>query len=110
MTDFALKSNDTVPIRVQLTRDSGPVDLSTADVKFHMEDPASDEVVVDADATIDDAANGEVSYHWTSEDTADAGIHIVEWEVTFNPGTTDEYIETFPRDDYMRLNIVDDIA
>lgn len=110
MTDFALKSNDTVPIQVQLTRDSGPVDLSSADVQFLMRHSGTDTVAVDSAATIDDATDGRVSYHWDSVDTTEPGLYLLEWEVTFNPGTSDEYVETFPSDEYMELRIVEDIA
>lgn len=110
MTDFVLKSNDTVPIQVQLTRDGNAVDLSSADVRFLMRAASSDTVDVDSAATIDSASNGEVSYHWNVDDTSEPGLYLIEWEVTFNPGASDEYVETFPPDEYMELKIIDDIA
>lgn len=110
MTDFALKSNDTVPIQVQLTRDSGPVDLSDAEVQFLMRDSGDDAVAVDSVASIDTAQDGIVSYHWDASDTTEPGLYLLEWEVTFNPDTQDEYVETFPSDEYMELRIVEDIG
>lgn len=110
MTDFTIKSNDTVPIQVQLTRNGGAVDLSSADVRFLMRNASSDTVSVDSAASIDSAGEGKVSYHWGSDDTAEPGLYLIEWEVTFNPGTTDEYVETFPPDDYMDMRIIEDIA
>lgn len=110
MTDFTLKRNDTVPIEVQLTDAAGdPEDLTGDNVRFHMR-PAGGTVLVNEAATIVDAANGVVSYSWKTTDTSEAGAYLAEFEVTYNPGTADEYVETYPRDGYLEIQILEDIA
>lgn len=109
MTDFSIKRGDTEPaIQAQLQDDQGDaVDLTNADsVAFHMEGDRETTPKVNASASIDDAANGEVSYSWDSTDTDETGTYEAEFQVTWSDGGT----ETFPNDGFLEVVIRDDIA
>ena len=102
-----MKRNDTSPlIAATLTDAAGPIDLSAAaGVQFHLR-TAAGEVVVNAAATIVDAAAGEVEYGWQAGDTATAGRFEFEFEITFLDGS----ILTVPNTGYEQLVIVPDVA
>lgn len=108
MSTFYIKENDTVPsIRATLQNGSGnAVDLIDATVNFHMRAIGGSTVLVDASATVVNAAGGLVQYDWDAADTADVGSYQAEFEVTYSDGT----IETFPSSGYIRVEITDDIA
>ena len=101
VTTFHIKQNDTKPsLSVQLLSDGSAVDLTGAMVKFHMG------TIIDAAATIVNAATGNVKYNWAVGDTATAGKFNAEFEVTFSDGT----VETFPNDGYLLINIMEELA
>jgi hypothetical protein len=112
---FTIKRNDLLPIyRAQLlqgdpeTGDSLPVDLTEADsVKFIMSLASGGTGVakVSSPATIDDPANGIVSYTWTGSDTSLEGTFNVEFEVLFATKP-----QTFPADGYLTVKVVADLG
>ena len=106
---FYLKRNDTTPaIRATLKDGDGNViNLADATVRFHMRAIDSATAAVDAaGSVVSPAANGVVEYAWDAADTTTAGMYSAEFEVTYSDGS----IETFPNSDYIRVEIVDDIA
>ena len=102
-----LKRGDTSPPFTATLRDANgdAVDLTGASARFHMRDPITNEVVVDASATITDEPNGRVSYSWQAADTARAGHFDAEIEVTYG----DLSRSTFPSDGWHRVSILDDL-
>ena len=108
MIDFYIKQNDTSPaIAATLQDDAGnAIDLTGASVNFHMIEQDSATVKVDAAATIVSEANGQVKYNWIAADTDTVGVFNAEWEVTY----ADTTIETFPNNEHLKINIVDDIT
>jgi hypothetical protein len=107
--DFVTKKGDTEPALEATLEDANgnAKDLTNADsVQFHMKDPTADTAKVDKAATIDDAANGEVSYSWDGEDVDTTGEYEAEFEVSWSDGDT----ETFPKDGYLDLKILDTLA
>lgn len=107
--DFVTKKGDTEPpIEATLEdADGNAKDLTNASgVDFHMKDPRADTAKVDAAGSIDDAANGKVSYQWVASDVDTEGEYEAEFEVTWSDGDT----ETFPKDGYLDLKILDTLA
>lgn len=105
---FYIKQNDTSPSMLATLQDAdgNAIDLTSANVRFHMRKISSSEVVVDNAAYVVTADEGLVRYDWQSDDTASIGSYLAEFEVTYADGT----IETFPNDRYIRVEIIDDIA
>lgn len=107
--DFVTKKGDEEPpIEATLEdADGNPKDLTNADsVSFHMKDPRKDTAKVDKPGSITDAANGEVRYSWDAEDVDTTGEYEAEFEVTWSDGDT----ETFPKDGYLDLKVLDTLA
>lgn len=112
---FTIKRNDLLPVyRAQLlqtdpeTGDAVAVDLTEATaVKFIMAQASGGTGVakVNSAAAIDDAANGIISYTWTTSDTSLEGTFNVEFEVTFAGKP-----QTFPADGYLTIKIVADLG
>lgn len=105
---FYIKQNDTVPsIRATLQNGNGnPIDLISANVRFHMRAVGASTAKVDAAATVISAASGIVQYDWAAGNTDTIGIYHAEFEVTYPDST----IETFPNDGYILVQIIDDIT
>lgn len=106
---FYIKQNDTTPaIKATLKDGDGTViNLTDATVNFHMRKVGSSTTNVDASATIvSPATSGIVQYSWSGSDTANTGLYSAEFEVIYGDGR----IETFPNSDYIRVEILDDIA
>ena len=104
MADFFIKQGDTAPkLSVTLKDENNAVVPLTAasSVVFHMYDADMNQRVDAGAATIDDAANGKVSYQWQAADTAVAGKFFGEFEVTWNDGTK----TTFPNYRYLEIVI-----
>jgi len=104
---FFIKRNDTSPIFRAILKDGDDVvvNVTGATVRFHMFD--QDMVVkVDAAATINNGAAGDVQYAWIAADTDTAGFFDSEFEVTFSGGR----IETFPNYGYQRVHIYEDLV
>jgi hypothetical protein len=88
---FYIKQNDTLPVLHCILQDvsGAAVDLTGAEVRFHMRDPHSlaTAAAISADCVIDDALNGKVSYHWASGDTALASDYLADIRVIFADGS-----------------------
>ena len=78
-------------------------DLTGATATFLMSPRPGQPATVNAPAVI---ANGALEYHWQHGDTDNAVMHYGEFEVVFPGGA----IETFPADDYIRVEIKQDIG
>lgn len=106
MTDeFTIKRGNTSPaIRRTLSDSSGPVTLTGATVTFKMAD-SEGVLVVESEADVTDAENGEVTYDWVSEDTAEAGVFFGEFQVVY----ADQTEETFPNEGYIKITITKDL-
>lgn len=111
---FEIKQGDRRPLFVVALKDNfgepseTAVNLTTATgVVFNMRNKAGGAVKVSRGAcTITNAAGGEVTYAWATNDTDTAGSFEAEVEVTWN----DTKAETFPNDSYWDVVITDDIA
>ena len=87
--------------------DGNVINLTDASVRFHMRAIDATSSTVDADGSVvSPATGGVVQYAWASGDTATTGMDSAEFEVTYGDGS----IETFPNYDYIRVEIIDDIA
>lgn len=105
---FYIKQNDTQPaLQVVLEDGSGnPINLDGASVRFLMRAIGGTTAKVNASATVVSAVSGVVRYSWSAADTDTVGNYQAEFEVTYS----DNSIETFPNDGYLRIEITDDIA
>jgi hypothetical protein len=109
MHDFKIKQGDTRPsLEAQLLDENRePRDLQTVDeVRFHMKDVDTQEVVVDDTGSILNANEGRVVYEWSDGDTDTLGRHQAEFEVHYSDGGT----ETFPNGDNIEVYITEDLA
>lgn len=100
---FYIKAGNTAPaIRVILKYPDGdPVNITGhTSLRFHLRGPDGVNVV-DADATANDEAAGDVQYSWSNGDTDTPGLYRAEWEVTYASGK----IETFPNFGYQYVHI-----
>ncbi len=108
MTDasFTIRRGDTAPaIQATLLDGAGnPVNLTGATVRLHV--GRSGQPIVDAPATIVDAAGGVVSYAWQAQDLATPGQWLAEWEVTYATGE----VETFPNASQLLVTVLHDLA
>ena len=101
--EFTLKVGDTAPdIEAILSDTNGPVDLTGCTIVFRMSPDGGGNVLLEASATIVDAAAGHVKYSWQTGDTDTASTNKAEWKVTFPSGK----IATFPRGGANLYNIV----
>lgn len=100
-----LKYGDQSPVLVQTLQDADnlPVDITGATVRLHVMNQKNLNVI-DAVITIDDAANGIVSYAF--DGTLPVGNYRYEIEVTY----ADTAIETFPNVGYDLLVISRDLS
>ena len=105
---FYVKQNDTAPsIRATLKDgDDDAIDLTGAEVRFHMRSIGGTSAKVDSAATVVTAASGIVQYDWVAADTDTVGTYQAEFEVTYS----DTRIETFPNNGYIVVEITDDIT
>jgi len=109
MHDFKIKQGDTRPsLEAQLLDENRePRDLQTADeVRFHMKDVDTQEVVVEAAGLVLNASEGRVAYEWSDGDTDTLGRHEAEFEVHYSDGGK----ETFPNGDNIEVYITEDLA
>ena len=96
MATYYIKQGDAgVTMLVTLQNADGTaINLTAATVTFHcgMEgDP--DNPIVEAAATVVNAATGRVSYTWKAVDTAEAGTYAAEFQLSWAVGTV---IRTVP--------------
>ena len=105
MSTIIVKRGDTRPaLTANLSTAAGPIDLTGATVRFVMGNPG-EAAVVNAAATIVDAAAGTVRYSWLPADTDTAGMWRAEWEITWPDG-----VQTVPADGYDLVRIVSDLG
>jgi len=65
---------------------NAPVDLTDATVRFQMRLPEGNKYKVNAQATVDDAVTGQVSYAWGANDLSQPGEFDAQFEVTYPGG------------------------
>jgi len=82
--------NTSPSIAQTITVDDVAVDLTGSSVAFKMRAPGSATLKVDAAASIDVPASGEVSYAWQAGDLDAAGEWLVWWEVTLAGGAVQD--------------------
>ena len=101
---FYMKRGDTSPglVKTLLNPDGTAVDLTGAAINIHVFDRNGNSVI-DASATIDDAAAGIVSYIFGAIAAAN---YNYEFEVTYS----DSSIETFPNSGFDLLVVERDLA
>lgn len=109
---FTIKRGDTSPpIKFQLIAPDGAgKDIrGFNDVQFFMREAEDIDVVVSdnvaGEVDVVDAEQGIVQYLWQDGDTDSAGEYEAEWEVEYGDGS----LETFPNNDYIDVEIVEDI-
>jgi hypothetical protein len=104
MAEFLIKRNDTGPVlEVQLLdAKKAPVPLAGATVVFNMRGEDGTVLVSRAPATVVNATTGVVRFAWRVGDTAVAGEHQGEFEVTFSGGI----VETFPKAKTASVNFI----
>lgn len=106
-SQFFIKRGDrNPPLRRTLEdADGNAVDLTGTTVKFYMKNSRSSEIVVNGTTVVPlNAVGGVVQYEWEAGSTDTAGEFIAEFEVT-DSGLK----ETFPNDDYIHIQIKQDI-
>jgi len=105
---FYIKRRDTSPAFRAILKDAAGVAVDITGnlgVRFHLFSKYGVQIV-DAAATVNDAAAGDVQYEWQTADTVLAGIFKAEFEVTYSDGT----IETFPNNGYEKVYIDEDLV
>lgn len=99
------QGDTTPPLQSTLTENGQPKDLTSAEsVVFEMIQYVGD-VTVSGEASIVNANDGVVAYHWTDGDTDAPGLYICEWTVTYTDGSQ----QSFPSNGVDHLYIRDDI-
>lgn len=99
MATFYIKRGDTAPaLRYALLPET--VDLTGANVAFVMDGLGR------LPAHVIEARPAVVQYDWRSGDTARAGLHRAEFEVTYSDGR----IETYPNAGYLLVQIGEDLG
>lgn len=104
---FQLKRGDTSPAlrRTFTDKDGTPIDISGATVTFSMGGCGA--LIVDKQpCVVEGEQAGTVTYYWRPEDTATAGVHQAEFEVTYPGGA----VETVPNVGFMVVSIAPDLA
>lgn len=80
------------------------IPLSGSTVTLHWYDPVSGSLAIKS-ANIVSAVSGSVSYQLTSDDVADAGVKLLQWNVSFPSGKQ----LRLPTGKYLKLNIIGDL-
>lgn len=107
--DINIKQGDTLPVYTDtLALDDGtPVNLTGASVRFVMRSQTtSAPVALTGIAAITLAAGGDVSFTFSSADTASAGMFMANWIVTFSGGQT----MTFPTTGYLWVSVEENLT
>lgn len=102
-----MKQHDTSPVlnaQIKSATTSQALDLTGASARFIMQDINGNELV-SAPASIEPGVDGLISYYWQPGDTATAGTHNGEFEITF-PNTLKE---THPQDVFLEIEITEDL-
>lgn len=103
MTYIPVKRGDSQTLlEIDLLEDGQSCDLTTASsVKIVFSSTKKESATI-----IQPPTNGEVSYMLSAEDLAVIGFFRLEVEVTFNDGS----VMTFPSDEYIMLDVVQDVG
>lgn len=106
--DFVIKQGDTLPILTDtLTYSNGSAaNLSGASVNFVMRSLTAIAPWTNLPATVVSAGAGTVSYTFTATDTANAGMFMANWVVTFSGGA----VMSWPTDGYIEINIEENLT
>lgn len=107
--NFQIKRGDTLPsLECIIQAPTGTaLNLTSATaVKFLMKPRAGGALKVDRAATVVTPSAGQVRHDWEPEDTDTAGAFFGEFEVEWSTGDK----QTFPRGDYLRIEITNDLG
>lgn len=108
--EIIVRKNDTLPyLDFTLVKDSQntPHNLTDATVTFSMSiTPGETPKVNKSAVTIVNATGGTIRYAWLAADTNAIGRYFGEFEVVFSDGK----ILTFPKDEYIEVTIIEEIA
>ena len=106
--DFTIRQGDTLPYLTQTFTDSAgnPVNLTGCTVNFVMRTLTAATPAVNAEAEIVDAAAGQVSFAFTSEQTATAGEFMGSWVVSNGSGGQ----FTIPTMGYLLISIEENLV
>ncbi len=97
---ITLKKNDNgIGLRAKLEDENGAVNLTDCEVLFFMDGNQ-------IQATIEDPLGGVVAVFFDSVHTSKTGMFNAEYEVRF----PDSRVETFPNNDYIKINITNDLG
>lgn len=105
---FQIKRGDTLPaLECIIQAPTGTaLSLAGATVKFLMKARTGGALKVDRAAVIVDPTAGHVKHDWQAADTDTAGGYFGEFEVTWSGGGK----QTYPRADYLRIEITNDLG
>lgn len=97
---LTMKEGDTKNVYTATLEDSlqQPVDLTGATVNFHL---AGEKLSINKVATVQDPANGVVTFGFDDNDVTGSGVMDGELQVVYSSGDK----ETFPTNGYLRFNI-----
>jgi hypothetical protein len=102
MQSMTFKTGDTPPVRVQLTDNGLPLNLTGASVVFLMRDVGGGAADIEQPASIEGVpSEGQVRYDWVAGETDTPGEYEAAFRVTFASGK----VQTFPNDDYILIVI-----
>jgi len=106
--DFTIRQGDSLPYLTQTFTDSTgtPVDLTGCTVHFVMRTLTASTPAINAEAEIVDVATGQVSFAFSSEQTATAGEYMGSWIVTNGSGGT----FTIPTQGYLTISIEENLV
>lgn len=106
---LTIKEGDRLPVLTATLKDADGVaiPLGTAtSVKFLMASKTTGTLKVDANATIVDAAAGQISYAWGANDTDTPGTYQCEFEILWNSGKK----QTVPTVGYFDIMVEPDLG
>lgn len=103
MQRITFKTGDTPPVRVQLTDNGAPLNLTgVSSVIFLMRDVGGGAADIEQPASVEGLPiNGEVRYDWVAGETDTPGEYEAAFRVTFADGK----VQTFPSDDFILIVI-----
>ena len=106
---FYIKQNDTAPsIQAVLTDSNGKARsmANASQVRLHMSTEGGTNVISNGIGSVVNATKGIVAYEWNAGDTATAGIHDAEFQITYVNGQ----VETFPNNSYIKVVVKEELA
>jgi hypothetical protein len=104
MATIRLVKGDTLPrLYFTLKKDSSPLVLTGATVKFKFRKQGASVTTVSRNCVITDALNGKCYHDWQTGDLDNTGDHIGEVEVTFADGKVQTFI------DFLNFNVREEL-